>query len=229
MAIAFESLAKLLAYLAVGAFSVYGAFGGLDAMDQWLQSRPDLVTGLKETDYFSSFHVSALLFFTAAVAMPHMFYMTFNESKGQASLTFASWALPLYFFLISLPVLPILWAGVQSGSHVQVEYFPVIIGAAYDFPMLTLVGYLGGLSAASGLIIVITLALSNMCLNHLILPVTQPSAKQDIYRWLAWHRRVLTTALIWAGFLVHYLSENTTSVQAIGTVAFSAGLQFLPE
>ena len=126
------------------------------------------------------------------------------------------------------PVLPILWAGIQSGSDVQVEYFPVIIGAAYDYPMLTLVGYLGGLSAASGLIIVITLALSNMCLNHLILPVTQPSAKQDIYRWLAWHRRVLTTALIWAGFLVHYLSENTTSVQAIGTVAFSAGLQFLP-
>ena len=40
--------------------------------------------------------------------------------------------------------------------------------------------------------------------------------------------RVLTTALIWAGFLVHYLSENTTSIQAIGTVAFSAGLQFLP-
>ena len=69
MAIAFESLAKLVAYLAVGAFAVYGAFGGLDGMDLWLQSRPDLVTGLKETDYFSSFHVSALLFFTAAVAI----------------------------------------------------------------------------------------------------------------------------------------------------------------
>ena len=228
MAIAFESLAKLVAYLAVGTFAVYGAFGGFEGMEQWLQSRPDLISGLKETRYFSSFHVSALLFFTAAVAMPHMFYMTFNENNGQASLAFASWALPLYFLMISLPVLPILWAGLQSGSDVQVEYFPVMIGVAYNYPMLTLVGYLGGLSAASGLIIVITLALSNMCLNHLILPVTQPSAKQDIYRWLAWHRRVLTTALIWAGFLVHYLSENTTSVQAIGIVAFSAGLQFLP-
>ncbi|MBG09699.1 MAG: ATPase [Gammaproteobacteria bacterium] len=228
MAIAFESLAKLVAYLAVGTFAVYGAFGGFEGMDQWLQSRPDLIAGLKQTEYFSTFHVSALLFFTATVAMPHMFYMTFNENNGQTSLAFASWALPLYFLLISLPVLPILWAGIQSGSDVQVEYFPVIIGVAYDYPMLTLIGYLGGLSAASGLIIVITLALSNMCLNHLILPVTQPSAKQNIYRWLAWRRRVLTTAIIWAGFLVHYLSENTTSVQAIGIVAFSAGLQFLP-
>ena len=78
-------------------------------MDQWLQSRPDLVTGLKETDYFSSFHVSALLFFTAAVAMPHMFYMTFNESKGSFT-DLCEPGITSLFFLISLPVLPILWA-----------------------------------------------------------------------------------------------------------------------
>jgi Na+/proline symporter len=176
----------------------------------------------------SSFHVAALLFFTAAVAMPHMFYVTFNENNSQASLSFASWALPLYFLLISLPVLPILWAGLQADSNVPVEYFPVIIGQVYGVPILTLVAYLGGLSAASGLIIVITLALSNMCLNHLILPLYQPTANQDIYRWLLWHRRLLITALIWAGFFVFYLSGNTTSIQAIGTVVFSAGLQFLP-
>ena len=228
MAIAFESLVKLLAYLVVGLFAIYGAFGGLAGVDQWLQSQPELISGLKDTNYFSSFHVASLLFFTAAVAMPHMFYVTFNENNGQASLSFASWALPLYFLLISLPVLPILWAGLQANSTAAVEYFPVIIGVAYDVPILTLVAYLGGLSAASGLIIVITLALSNMCLNHLILPLYQPSANQDIYRWLLWHRRMLITALIWAGFLVHYFSGNTTSIQSIGTVVFSAGLQFLP-
>lgn len=228
MAIAFESLVKLIAYLIVGLFAVYGAFGGLSGVDEWLQTQPELISGLKDTDYFSSFHVAALLFFTAAVAMPHMFYVTFNENNGQASLSFASWALPLYFLLISLPVLPILWAGLQAKSSVPVEYFPVIIGAAYDVPILTLVAYLGGLSAASGLIIVITLALSNMCLNHLILPLYQPTANQDIYRWLLWHRRLLITALIWAGFFVYSLSGNTTSIQSIGTVVFSAGLQFLP-
>merc|ERR1712185_325976 len=67
-----------------------------------------------------------------------------------------------------------------------------------------------------------------MCLNHLILPLYQPTANQDIYRWLLWHRRLLITALIWAGFFVYYLSGNTTSIQSIGTVVFSAGLQFLP-
>ncbi len=228
MAIAFESLVKLIAFLAVGLFAIYGAFGSFEAVDRWLQDQPELLANLKNTDYFSSFHVMALLFFTAAVAMPHMFYVTFNENNDQRSLSIASWGLPLYFLLLSLPVLPILWAGLQAESTAPVEYFPVIIGAAYDAPLLSLLAYLGGLSAASGLIIVITLALSNMCLNHLILPLYQPSANQDIYRWLLWHRRILITALIWAGFFFHYLPGTQTRIEIIGTIAFTAGLQFLP-
>jgi signal transduction histidine kinase/Na+/proline symporter len=228
MAIAFESLVKLLAFLLVGAFAVYGAFGSFDGLDRWLQDQPELLSSLKNTDYFSSFHVMALLFFTAAVAMPHMFYVTFNGNNGQRALSFASWGLPLYFLLLSLPVLPILWAGLQSGSNAQVEYFPVIIGAAYQAPMISLLAYLGGLSAASGLIIVITLALSNMCLNHLILPIYQPKANEDIYRWLLWKRRTLITAIIWLGFLFHYLPSEQLSIQVIGIVAFTACLQFMP-
>jgi len=228
MAIAFESLVKLVAFLAVGIFAVVGGFGGLDEMNQWLQAQPELLDNLKNTDYFSSFHIMALMFFTASVGMPHMFYSTFNESNGQRSLSFASWGLPLYMLLIGLPVLPLLWAGLQSGSTAQMEYLPVVIGVAYDVPFMTILAYIGGLSAASGLIIVITLALSNMCLNHLILPIYQPRAVHDIYRWLLWKRRVLITALIWAGFLFHYLPEDSISIQLIGIIAFSAGLQFLP-
>ena len=228
MAIAFESLVKLIAFLVVGAFAVYGAFGSFDGLDLWLADQAELLASLGNTDYLSSFHIMVLLFFTAAVAMPHMFYVTFTGNNGQRALSFASWGLPLYFLLLSLPVLPILWAGLQSGSNVQVEYFPVVIGAAYQSPMISLLAYLGGLSAASGLIIVITLALSNMCLNHLILPINQPKANQDIHRWLLWKRRTLITAVIWLGFLFHYLPSEQISIQVIGIVAFTACLQFMP-
>lgn len=228
VAIAFESLVKILVFLALGLFAIYGGFGGLDGLQTWLDTQPELLNRLKETNYFSSFHVMALLFFTASVAMPHMFYTTFNENQSPKALKFASWALPLYFLLISLPVLPILWAGLQAGSLIPVEYFPVIIGVEYDVPWFSVLAYLGGLSAASGLIIVITLAMSNMCLNHLILPIVQPAANTDIYRWLLWKRRSLITALIWAGFLFHYLPDERTSIQLIGTIAFTACLQFLP-
>lgn len=228
MAIAFESIVKLLALAAVGLFAVYGGFGGFAAMEAWVAGQPELLASLHNTTYMSTFHVTVLLFFTAAVAMPHMFYMTFSENYSFNGLRFASWGLPLYFLLLSIPVLPILWAGLHGGSLEPVEYFPVVIGAEYQSQLLTLVGFIGGLSAASGLIIVITLALSNMCLNHLILPVYQPTAQRDIYRWLVWNRRLLTVALIWAGFLFYYLPSSSTSVQIIGNVAFTACLQFLP-
>ena len=79
----------------------------------------DLVSGLKETDYFSSFHVSALLFFTAAVAMPHMFYMTFNESNGQARPSPAGH----YFFFSNQPPLFPICGPAFSPEATQVEYF----------------------------------------------------------------------------------------------------------
>ncbi len=228
MAIAFGVLDKAFCFLVVGGFAIFGGFGGFDEMQEWLLTQPDLLGSLEDTNYFSSFHVMALLFFSAAVAMPHMFYVTFNGNAGRGALSFASWGLPLYFLLMSLPVLPILWAGIRGGSTVPVEYFPVAIGVAFDRPGISLLAYLGGLSAASGLIIVITLALSNMCLNHLILPIQQPAASKDIYRWLMQRRRVLITALIWAGFAFHYLPSDKISIQLMGTVAFAAGLQFLP-
>ena len=228
MAIAFESLEKLVAFLAVGAFAIGAGFGGPEAMQDWLRGRPDLLEDLRAADFAGSFHLLALLFFAAAVAMPHMFYATFNENRSLKALAFASWCLPLYFLLISLPVLPILWAGLLAGAEVPVVYFPVVIGAAWDAPWLSLLAYLGGLSAASGLIIVITLALSNMCLNHLILPLQQPSAKDDIYRWLLRRRRLLITLVIWAGFLFHILPEKQIGLDFITVLGFSACLQFLP-
>lgn len=228
MAIAFESLVKLVAFLAVGAFAIGAGFGGPAAMQEWLQGRPDLVQDLRAVDFAGSFHVLALFFFAAAIAMPHMFYATFNENRSLKALAFASWCLPLYFLLISLPVLPILWAGTFAGAEVPVEYFPVVIGAAWNAPWISLLAYLGGLSAASGLIIVITLALSNMCLNHLILPLQQPSAKDDIYRWLLRRRRLLITLVIWAGFLFHILPEKQIGLDFITVLGLSACLQFLP-
>ena len=228
MAIAFESVVKLLAMLSVGGFAIYQGFGGFAEVDQWLQAQPELLSSIKDTSTAGSLHVTVILFFTAAVASPHMFYMIFNENNDPKALTMASWALPLYFLLLSLPVMPILWAGLKAGSTAPLDFYPLTIGADYGSPLITMIGFLGGLSAASGLIIVITLALSNMCLNHLILPVYQPTARNDIYRWLLWKRRILIAALIWIGFLLYYIPDDKLSVRAIGNVSFIASLQFLP-
>lgn len=228
MAIAFESVVKLLVMLSLGAFAVYHGFGGFTGLNEWLQTQPEILATIKQPSSSGAFHVTAILFFAAAVASPHMFYIIFNENNDPKALTLASWGLPLYFLLLSIPVFPILWAGLKISSSTPLEYYPVSLGADYGSELFTLIGFLGGLSAASGLIIVITLALSNMCLNHLILPIYQPTARNDIYRWLLWKRRTLIAALIWIGFLLYYIPDDEMSVLPIGNVSYIASLQFLP-
>jgi len=88
--------------------------------------------------------------------------------------------------------------------------------------------YVGGLSAASGLIIVTTLALSGMALNHLVLPLYQPPAEGNIYRWLKWTRRALIVAIIMAGYGFYLLIGAQQDLANLGIVAFVATLQFLP-
>src|SRR5690606_26195138 len=193
-----------------------------------LQNRPELLAAIKQPSTAGSFHVTAMLFFSTAVATPHMFYMIFHENNNPKALTMASWALPLYLLIMMSPVLPILWAGLQAGSTTPIGYFPLSLGTSYGSELITLVGFLGGLSAASGLIIVITLALSNMCLNHLVLPIYQPTARNDIYRWLLWKRRALIAALIWTGFFFYYMPDDTLRASPSGNSSYIASLQFMP-
>ena len=102
------------------------------------------------------------------------------------------------------------------------------MGLALDNPALTLLAYIGGLSASSGLIIVATLALSGMALNHLVLPVFQPSGESNIYAWLKWTRRSLIVAIILAGYGFYLMMGAERDLSALGIVSFVATLQFLP-
>src|SRR5690606_10507712 len=132
-----------------------------------------------------------LVFFAAAIVMPHMFHMTFTENLNSDALKPASWGFPLFLLIMALAVPPILWAGIHLNLDTPPEYYAIGIGLSLNNPWLTLLTFTGGLAAASGIIIVITLSTAAMCLNHLVLPFYKPSVEQDFYRWLLWMRRVL--------------------------------------
>ena len=93
---------------------------------------------------------------------------------------------------------------------------------------LALAAFIGGISAASGLTIVMTLALSGMVLNHLVLPLYQPPAQGNIYRWLKWTRRLLIVAIIMASYAFYLLLGAEQDLSNLGIVSFVATLQFLP-
>ncbi len=227
-AIAFESLVKLVTLLAIGAYALFVVFDGPGDLDIWLSNNSDILQSLQRPLEEGPWRTLLLLFFASAIVMPHMFHMTFTENLTPRAMVSASWGVPLFLLLISLPILPILWAGLKVGAPTAPEYYTLGLGLAVDSERLTLLAFMGGLSAASGVIIVLTLAMSGMVLNHLVLPLYQPPAEGDIYRWLKWTRRGLIFAIILAGYGFYLLLNTLQDLSNLGLVAFVATLQFLP-
>ena len=227
-AIAFESLVKLIALLAIGAYALFVVFDGPGDLEMWLSQNKDILSDMQIPLQEGPWRTLLLLFFASAVVMPHMYHMIFTENLNPRSMVSASWGVPLFLLLMSLPILPILWAGLKLGAPTSPEYFTLGLGLAVNNERLTLLAFMGGLSAASGVIIVLTLALSGMVLNHLVLPLYQPPAEGNIYRWLKWTRRLLICTIIIAGYGFYLLLRSEQDLSNLGLVAFVATLQFLP-
>jgi len=227
-AIAFESVVKLLALGGIGLYAFYQVFGGAQGLEDWLLSNQQVLSSLHTPLQEGPWRTLLLVFFAAAIVMPHMYHMAFTENLNPRALVSASWGLPLYLLLISLAVPLILWAGLKLGSSTPPDYFTLGVGISLNNPTLALLAYVGGLSASSGVIIVTTLALSGMALNHLVLPLYQPPAEGNIYRWLKWTRRALIIAIIAAGYGFYLLLGSEQDLANLGIVAFVATLQFLP-
>jgi PAS domain S-box-containing protein len=229
-AIAFESLVKMLALLLLFGAAVYGGFGGFDAMESWLEQQ--LADGMLQ-DFGAGDHEARallLLFFASAVCLPHVFHMTFAENPRSRDLRTASWGLPLYLLVISLPILPITWAAIKLNTPLPAEYSGLALGMLLGSPALTAVAFTASLSAASATIIISTLALANMCVNHLVLPgqFIQINTKDNIFDRLKWLRRTLITILIAASFIFFLALDGKASLSQLGLSAFVGVLQFLP-
>ncbi len=228
VSIAFESIVKLVALLAIGYYSVSEVFGGFNGLDEWLQTQGPRVTAFDQTIEDAPWRALLLIFFASALVMPHMFHMSFTENQNPQNLFKATWALPLYLLLISLPIPPILWAGINLNAPTIPEYFTLGVSLSAQSPTLSIVAFIGGLSAASGMIIVTTLALAGMVLNHIVLPIYPPKGTHNIYSWLKWVKRGLIVFIISLAYLFYLITGDHISLSLLGILAFSAMLQLLP-
>jgi PAS domain S-box-containing protein len=229
-AIAFESLVKLGTLLALMFAAVYQVFGGFEALQQWASLSGPLADSDHNPLLGNSTRLLLLAFFAGAVCMPHIFHMAFAENKESLDLGIASWALPLYMLLLSLPVLPLTWAGMALDHGLPREYTSLALGMELNSAAISAAAFAAGLSAASGTIIVATLALANMVLNHLVLPnrFLKIAREQSLYSQVKWLRRSLITVLILAGYGCFLAVNGRQSLMELGLVAFSGTLQFLP-
>jgi len=227
VAIAMESLIKLLAFGAVALLGLYGVFDGPESLGNWLDDHPEMLSRLYYPLQDGTWHSMIMAFFVSAVVLPHMFYMAFTENLNPRALITASWALPLMFLVMALCVPVILWAAAASNAPTSPDYYALGIG------MVTgghgaILGYIAGLAGASGMLIVATLALSGMCLNHLVLPASPLHQGKNLYRNLLWTRRILIAAILALAYLFYRFTGTEHTLVELGVLSFVATLQFVP-
>lgn len=230
VAIAFESAVKLIALLVAGLFAVYGVFGGVGSMDQWLVSNPEELNALYEPVSSSLWSTLLLLAFGAAFLLPRQYHMTFVENLNPRSLKTAYWMFPLYLLLLNLPIFPILWAGKHLALTNPPDFYVLGMAMSLGNKWLALLVFIGGLSAASAMMVVTTLSLSYMCLNHLFLPVSISGNNPDtnLYRRLVWSKRIIIAAIVAAGYGFYLVIELHEGLASLGLISFVAAIQLLP-
>lgn len=174
VAIAFESIIKLLAFLVAGFFVTYFVFSGFGDIYSRVSTMADagaLFTVSGKSPYGEWFSI-CLLSGIAAVLLPRQFQVGVVENVNEKHIEKSIWVFPLYIFLINLFVLPIAFAGRLLFTHggVNPDYYILDIPMQAGQKLITLLIFIGGFSAASSMIIVESIALSTMVSNNLVLP-----------------------------------------------------------
>ena len=243
LAVALESLVKLLAFLLLGGFVTFGLFGGFADVFSQAAAVPALrqLFTLKGAGTSGAEWLTLLvLSMSAVLLLPRQFQVAVVENVNEDHLRKAMWLFPLYLLIINLFVLPVAFGGMLrlGGRGFDADTFVLALPLTAGHSWLALLTYLGGLSAASSMIIVETIALSVMMSNHLLMPllVRLPAARPEAQRrWFAYLSRValqsrrLAVLLVLALAFGYYAAiGRTLPLVNTGLVSFAAVAQFLP-
>ncbi len=228
-AVAFESAAKLAVLAAVGLIAVLGAFGGLGGLADWLGDHAAEVEALGRPVREDSGWTSMLVIsFAAAFLLPRQWHLAFAGVAGGRALAKAAWAFPLFLLALNLPVLPILWAGTRIAPTGPADSYVLLVPQLLDLPWLALAAFIGGISAASAMVMVTAVALANDSATHLLLPLARRTLRRNVYARVLWMRRGLLSAILVGGWLFHRAQPSRGLLVESGIVSFIAFAQLLP-
>ncbi len=234
LAIAFESLLKLLAFLAVGAFVTWGLFNGLDDLLLQAKSAPQLTGFWSASPAWPALLVQTGVAMMAIICLPRQFHVSVVENTEPRDLELARWVFPIYLILAALFVVPIALAGqLLLPAGINPDSFVISLPLAEAQPALALLAFIGGASAATGMVIVEAVALSTMLSNDIVLPVLLHRQKAErpfeLFRhWLLSVRRVSILVILLLAYFCYRLFGSTASLATIGQVAFAAVTQLTP-
>ena len=238
-AVAFESVIKLLAFLAVGLFVSFGLFDGPWEIFSRVSEEPSLqhllVLGDRPAQYIDWLALTFLAMM-AILFLPRQFQVAVVENVDEAHLRKAIWLFPLYLLLINLFVLPIAFGGLLlfPDGAIDPDTFVLTLPLTAGQGVLATFVYLGGLSAATGMVIVATIALSTMICNDLVMPVLlrirglRLEERADLSRLLLGIRRGSIALMLGLGYVYFRLIGESYALVSLGLLSFAAAAQFAP-
>ena len=236
LAIATESIVKLAAFLAVGIFVTWWMFDGAADLFARAMAEPQTAALFSHAPSFASVVAMTVLSFFAIVLLPRQFHVTVVENHAESEVKRASWLFPIYLVLINLFVIPIALAGLltfPSDARVDGDMYVLALPLSANSPFFTVAAFVGGLSAATAMVIVECVALAIMVSNDLIVPfVLQQRAalitsRADVGALLLTVRRISIFAILLMAYL-YYRSVGDAQLAAIGLLSFAAVAQLAP-
>ncbi|NHF74271.1 ATP-binding protein [Paracoccus xiamenensis] len=236
MAIAVEAMVKLVAFVALGVWVIWGLADGPADVIARIAARandPDAAGWSLRADRWTALiAVSA----AAVVTLPRMFQVLVVEPADETPLSSAAWAFPAYLMAMTLFVLPIAVIGremlpADAPPDLYVLHLPLSQGAEG----LALLVFLGGLSSATSMVIISAIALATMISNHWLAPLYLAWRRSEagdigpasLRRPLLVSRRIAILAVIGAG-AVYQAADGSQALATMGTVAFVGVAQLLP-
>jgi Na+/proline symporter/nitrogen-specific signal transduction histidine kinase len=239
VAVAFESMMKLVAFLAAGIFVVYVLFDGPGPLFEAAAAVPeirDLMLLSSLPSGYTSWLSLTVLSMLAIVFLPRQWQVTVVENVREDHLRTAAWLFPLYLLIINIFVLPIALAGMLlfSDGSVNPDSYVLALPLAQGNDWLALFIYLGGFSAATGMVIVATIALAIMVSNDLVVPALLRLRKfkldsgPDLSRFIVNLRRVIICLLLLLAYGYYRIIADTYALVSIGLISFVAVAQFAP-
>ncbi|HRF73012.1 MAG TPA: PAS domain S-box protein [Accumulibacter sp.] len=234
MVLAVEAVVKLVAFVAVGVFVTWGVFDGFGDLFARIQADPALHRGLVDTPLSGNAYLTWMTYLVLSMAaiifLPRMFHVMVVGNHDERHLLTAMWVFPLYLLLISLFVLPIAVGGLLLGYPLSSADW-LVIRLPFDRggPALALLAYLGGFSAAVGMVMVACTTMAIMFSNHIVLPLIDRGVIGERLRGkLRPIRSGVVFLLLAAAYRFQEGLANSYLLIQMGLISFAAVLQFAP-
>ncbi|PYE46684.1 Na+/proline symporter [Rhizobium sp. PP-F2F-G20b] len=235
LAIAMESVVKLVALVTVGLYVVFFLFDGPADMLARARENSAVMEALTYSTPVARWIVLTLLSAIAIIMLPRQFHVTVVENRTPGELRMAGILFPLYLVGINLFVLPVAIAGMLTfqGNGVA-DLYLLTLPLSHDLPVLTLVAFIGGFSAATAMVIVASVALSIMLSNDIVMPIflrrnlTGRGRSKDVGATLLNVRRTAIFAVLLLGYGYYRAADMSAGLASLGLLSFAAIAQMAP-